>query len=675
MSEFFFEYKCIAMSDKGKEKQADKALDFYLFQDDSGDDAMCVQVYVPKQMQKNFCGARVYHRANGIRLPDLSEPEYEFYSCGEVYGKDVAKANISTDNSIFIRGKNGELSGCGVIAFIDGDNPNATPKVENCYKYVINYAKKETITYRIVEHKGSIRVEVIYPLIRKNITLGLIRKAKAKPVLIRDREQVLVDNIPAEIVLKANGRNEDVVKKSFPVDDASKYDYRLIFNEDINNKYFLLVDESDYTIEDMESRKEEIKNKHKIQSTAKKCPYCGEEMPVLPPYKKGMTLIVTCKGETLANFTRDEKLKGKLTIVCGAELTKLSEQSGGRAFIPVNHLVCPNGYEQMPSMNVTVAGFPKSGKTLFLSSLFNMNSSLKSFPFLLDRILKVFGKKGNKKEQMVEEVKYHHVEKKEGAYVLGSTCEDFRNSPMQNIKKRYVMTVNSNVEAQTQYNDGIKLSWHPIGYKIGDMGCVYFYDIPGEMFTEKNKTPVRSMDMADCLLAVIDGAEGAEKALAGLYDSLEKAAELSAKKMDENMPIAIVFTKHDLQLSEYVPDEDIERKKGCFDENCHVVREDIFGMMPSDGVYEGSELERHIDCSSYELEHFLKSAGEESLARVENLKKKYKNVKFFTCSALGSNSRLGESKNLTKEVLFRPRRLRMELPVIWLMYQKGLIKR
>jgi hypothetical protein len=237
------------------------------------------------------------------------------------------------------------------------------------------------------------------------------------------------------------------------------------------------------------------------------------------------------------------------------------------------------------------------------------------------------------------------------------------------------MTVNSNVEAQTQYNDGIKLSWHPIGYKIGDMGCVYFYDIPGEMFTEKNKTPVRSMDMADCLLAVIDGAEGAEKALAGLYDSLEKAAELSAKKMDENMPIAIVFTKHDLQLSEYVPDEDIERKKGCFDENCHVVREDIFGMMPADGVYEGSELERHIDCSSYELEHFLKSAGEESLARVENLKKKYKNVKFFTCSALGSNSRLGESKNLTKEVLFRPRRLRMELPVIWLMYQKGLIKR
>ena len=93
-------------------------------------------------------------------------------------------------------------------------------------------------------------------------------------------------------------------------------------------------------------------------------------------------------------------------------------------------------------------------------------------------------------------------------------------------------------------------------------------------------------------------------------------------------------------------------------------------------VYSGSELERHIDCSSYELEHFLRSSGDRvSTDLLTDIKSRYKNIKFFTCSALGNDECLGESDEDTKEVLFRPRRLRLELPLIWLMYQKGLIKR
>lgn len=96
--------------------------------------------------------------------------------------------------------------------------------------------------------------------------------------------------------------------------------------------------------------------------------------------------------------------------------------------------------------------------------------------------------------------------------------------------------------------------------------------------------------------------------------------------------------------------------------------------MPKNGVYAGSALERHIDCSSYELEHYLRAAhGAGEI--LDALKQKFSNIKFFTCSALGSNDRLGEPVRSTKEVLFGPRRLRMELPIIWLMYQRGLIRR
>jgi hypothetical protein len=178
--------------------------------------------------------------------------------------------------------------------------------------------------------------------------------------------------------------------------------------------------------------------------------------------------------------------------------------------------------------------------------------------------------------------------------------------------------------------------------------------------------------MADCLLAVINGAKEIEDPVGELVTTLERIPNLSKNDIDmSTMPIAVVFTKHDLKLADYVEKE--EEKEFCFDENCHVVKENIIEMFPKNGVYEGSALERHIDCSSYELEHYLKARDKDG--KFARLKEKYKNVKFFTCSALGSDVCLGKPIDGTKEVLFKPRRLRVELPIIWLMYKKGLIER
>ena len=135
-------------------------------------------------------------------------------------------------------------------------------------------------------------------------------------------------------------------------------------------------------------------------------------------------------------------------------------------------------------------------------------------------------------------------------------------------------------------------------------------------------------------------------------------------------PIAIVFTKHDLKLTDYLGKE--RNNEFCFDDNCHVVRENVIAMLPKNGKYSGSALERHIDCSSYELEHYLKSRDPQGY---KELKDNYEDIKFFTCSALGSDTVLGTASGDAKDVLFKPRRLRVELPIIWLMYKKGLIKR
>ncbi len=709
MSEFYFDYKCIAMNSTNTGlKGTDKALNFYLFQDyNNNKGSMCIQVYVPKSMQAKYCGARLYSLSNGIDFPDFNTAtEYDFIPCGTAAGMGTESYNISDDNCIFIKSKNGELSGSGIIAFIDGNNRNAVPKVENAYKYVINYSKKETISYRILEHKNKINIQIIYPLIRSDIILHVIEKTNAKPVLIRDRmgtsNLLMTKNGPATITLKANGRAEDVVKVSFPAEDIDKTDFRLVFEDLTNNKYYILVDESDYTFEDKSSRIDEQKNKHKLDKTIRKCPYCGEAMGELPKFSRNTSQICTCDGKVLLTTdsnTRekvDPKLAYKQTIVCKANLPELSNpnfkkgasNSDEGGFIPVRNLIIPNAYMTLPSMNVVVCGAPKSGKTIYLSSLFNMrdggtSKGVYSSPFILDRILNVFDKT-SREEKSAQEVKFENVEivKNEANEVkeinLGYRCEQRRSSSIEKIKKRYVISVGDKVESYTDPSEAFRLSWHPIGFQMGNLGFIYFYDVPGEKFSRDNPDKVRSIDMADCFLAVIDGANdrGAKDALHDLDHALGRIKEMSTINIDmKNIPIAIVFTKHDLKLTDYVREGDQEGLKGCFDENCHVVREDMLDLMPRNGVYAGSELERHIDCSSYELEHFLKSAGDsESASLLNNIKMNYKNIKFFTCSALGNNECLEKADDDTKEVLFRPRRLRMELPIIWLMYQKGLIK-
>ncbi len=65
-------------------------------------------------------------------------------------------------------------------------------------------------------------------------------------------------------------------------------------------------------------------------------------------------------------------------------------------------------------MNVVVVGAPKSGKTIYLSSVMNMrdggtSKGVYSDPFLLNRILNVFDKTG-KGLKSVKEVQFENVD-------------------------------------------------------------------------------------------------------------------------------------------------------------------------------------------------------------------------------------------------------------------------
>ena len=340
-------------------------------------------------------------------------------------------------------------------------------------------------------------------------------------------------------------------------------------------------------------------------------------------------------------------------------------------------------------MNVVVAGPTGSGKTIFLSSVMNIRAGegnvVKADPFILQQIANTFDR--TRGDKTVSEVAFDNIviDKDTGYCHIGNDMEFNRNATVSvdyasaNVKSRYLLSVGGTTESNTSPAEARKLSWQPLGFRMGNMGFVYFYDVPGEKFKGDDRDKLRSVDMADCFIAVVDGnsTSASSTPLRQMKDCLDRLEEMAVdpgKLRLADMPIAVVLTKHDTRLAEYaVSGAGGADRADCFDENCHIVREDVLGMMPKNGVYRGSALERHIECSSYELEHFLRRNEARLL---DEIKKKYRNIKFFTCSALGSNECLSETDNAAvKEVLFRPRRLRVELPLIWLMYQEGLIRR
>ncbi|MBQ7906737.1 MAG: hypothetical protein IJ309_02045 [Clostridia bacterium] len=714
MSEFFFDYQCIAggnaipLTDSNPTGTCGptKALAFFLYQDASQSGNMRIQIYIPKALREKFTALKCSF------TPDSTE-EFKLKTAAQYI--PFKSSTVETDGCIYIDSTSSNLSGTGVIGFytkeqfekiekrgssydvLEKARDESEPLSEHTYKFAVNYSKKDIIYYRIIEKKSKVTFQVMYPFIREEISLSVVQKVGARPVLIKDThipgktpeerrefKNCFVDsrtNLPAEIILKPTGRTTEVYTVSFPCNNADKNDFRLVFTDPNLSNYYFLSDESDRdnTIEGRRSKIRISDDRSDTINQPLKCPYCGELLAAIPKKEKGK--VFDCRGNEIRMQNLSDDLKNKVTVVCGADLVALSDlnagskDSGTRAapVITSNQLLLPDDATKLPSMHVLVAGFPRSGKTIYLSSLFNMEmvaaNTISSNCFTLDRILYKFtGEKDSARE-----LKFLQLDTSGSLARVSDEYERSRCSTTGNYKNRYIINVGGNIESRTAGNEAQALAWKPIGYRLGSLGFVYFYDIPGEAVRDK-KRGIRSVDVADCYIAVIDGDKDPASALKEVCATLDSLMSMADnKERIKDAPIAIVLTKHDKRLKGNA----IEGE--CFDENSHLVIEDVLSLIDKEKRYKGSELERHIDCSSLELEYYLKTVASDAESAVHGIISQFKNIKFFTCSALGSESCLSKGSNSQaegkKEILLRPRRLRMELPLIWLMYQRGLIDR
>lgn len=653
MSEFYFDYRCECNASKDNKR---KDLKFVLFQKyDKTNAPMCVQVVIPKDIQADLKEVRLYYDENGIGIPDHTKDPDEVFPCKYVMNY----------NAIFIIPKN-HLAGTGKIVFVR-NSKDEIDEISDVYKFAINFSQKQQIFYEIIEkRKKTILIKIVYPKLLDDIKLYVSKAKGHKPIFerecknpknyVKDSEGEVV-----EILLKARGSvGQNCISRRLTVEDATSLDYRLVFADPNNSLSFTLVDESNYTLEDKKRKRKESKRKIDII-----CPFCGHSLKSFR-HKIGY------------HFCDGIKISKSKNCSFAAKKSKFFCNSAPQNVDSINPIPLPAGIHKKPSMHALFVGEVGSGKTIYLASLFNLKQQGRDVPqghdedgrkiaepMVLDSIVKCFDRS---KKTSVEEI------------FPPEESPSFLDSYINN-RRRYVISVNGKIESQTVSNKNrdSEITRYPIALKMGKLGYSYFYDIPGEAFSEGKKLEANGLKMANCIIAIIDGESINKKGknplgeLTACLNKVVSSYEEDQREQLFKMPIAVVYTKLDLYLKEHR-----DSKSACaeytFDQNCHITRENIYNILPKNGVYKNSILERHIDNSSYEIEHFIKSF-KDSTDMFEKTISQFENIKFFAVSSLGSPDVLLNSGGAKSTVQYEPRRVRTELPIIWLMYQKGLIRR
>ena len=684
MSNVYFEYSCIPckeffesydiktdITNPTSENHAEKALELQL-------DGNRVQIIIPDILKQSFDGVIIQRVSDCYTVVDdenkdvLGAVRYPADGVYSLNGKG------SEGNIYLYPDADGSLSCSGYIRFTH----RGIEQKAATFFFSITHRQKRVISYTVKNTGKKVIFRIEYPFTRNEIALKVVCKDGFLPVKESDFQNELSDRL----VLAPGGEKINVVQREIVSSGSESRYFRLAFageNAPIWNRQFMLRDDTEY----------ERKRASKGKLPTHRCPFCNE---VMKPEKFKALIkgnFYTCDGKRITENWKYADYNDTVNIVCKEQFdTEYLSYS-------FKNPVLPSRYLDEKVMRVAVAGMPRSGKTVYLASLFGMGTDQPHEA--MKNIAYMFG--ADKDDCSLLEYDCIDTDRM-GLDRIRNSGGEMNNRKVEPINKRYHLS--GDFEARTQGDEAKMLAKNPVAYSLGKLGFAYFYDVPGEVVQRRMIGSAMAFDYADCYIATVDGyptrddgsrydGEAREiQSLQGLEDTvlfLEeyfKKGETDANatgtvdidnvKTISSVPIAIVLTKYDMHLSETSDFEDDN-----FSESCHVTISDPAEFLKKGRAgkkYEGSALQRHIDASSMEVKSYFEGlkgrlndgkfkTGKEIIARIEKLSS---NVKFFALSALGSNNCLHLNGN--KMAFLRNRRaLRVELPIVWLMHQNGLI--
>lgn len=531
-----------------------------------------------------------------------------------------------------LRRSNGmyEFSGTGRIEILDEDGETIKK-----YAFYCNFTFRRRICYTLEVSGGKVKINA-------SVNGGCVKDIPVKILIEKGRVPCLTDNENAaaateDYLITFSGSGKWSGEFELPVlsgmNDAV---CRLAFSDREDEKYYLLDCRNQTADSD--------KDKGFKLSEQTVCPYCHDKISLngagLKLYRRGG---VACNGERSVNnpIYGERRTEKRNCMYCKSDVG-----GDGRLLAEYSRLL-PSDYLAHTNFSIALYGSRRAGKTTFISRLFNItrdrgdrgvNMSCAHLNSLMPKI----------KLREYQPMLVDRQKNSTGGEVWAPW----------NIFGNYVTELADGGFPVTTQSDEGRLYKCPFIFSVRNRAYVHLYDIAGED-AESGKMGLISESGNLGMFLLVDIDLNKEKGNRNVVSKMEStfSENLSEIKNKENVPVAVILTKFD-------------KHEANFSSSAHCRRGDIADMF--NGIYSRSELEFNVNAASEEIKSYLMSCSYPL-----SILSEFKNVKYFGISLFPNPASLYHEERGNTEInrqLFSVSAKRMELPLIWMQHNFGLIK-
>ena len=596
-----------------------------------------------------YDSVKIYYDTHGVDAGVFTNAKDEVHKAVAVDGEDYTLDKFWSEGCRLkvLKGDSINYSGVGQIEYRCGN------KIVAKFFFAVNYAIRKKINYQLTFSKGGqkdkIKLEFECDNAPVGIRVSLLSANNRLPCLTVDSRASRVGK-PIELCFKKSKvKNKYVFEKEELVEHSLEGTmYSLAFDDVDMEKYYVLSCIANNTMPKKISAEE-----RKPVAWKSSCPYCHSLLDSKLAYVKGG---VSCQGKQGAEIYEKKKLQlSKNAIYCQGDLTEKNVlASDFKRLLPKDFLSHDN-------FKVAFTGSMRAGKTTYISRLFNINKNgtNKNVALTLNMI---------KKPLERFNVAINHAV----LPLIGTSDKEVK------AKGRVEVIEDNNWDVRSKYYDdraidlrvgafptgtqtGLAFTKYPfcveakkIAGKGGGSSYVSFYDVAGEDAQSSQGT----LETIGCkkdapigIFVLINGKKDSDSNDM-IIDVLQKA------DINSDSPVAVILTKFDIL-------------KENFDGNCHCLRSDYLNY--SFDKYDDSYLEREIDISSQEVRSYLSK----EIPMTLGLETKFNNIKYFALSSFNYSDSIihkkDENENDPGELKFESSGFRLELPLVWMLRQFGII--
>ena len=595
-----------------------------------------------------YDSVRLYYATHGVDASVFTNAKEEVHKAIAVDGEKYSLDDFWTEGCRLkvLKGDSLNFSGVGQIEYRRGN------KIVAKFFFAVNYAVRKKINYNLLLSRGTkkdkIKLDFECDGAPVGIKVSLLSANGRLPCLNVDARAGSVGK-PIELVFKKN-KDKYVFECDVEVDSSlDGVRYSLAFDDIDMEKYYLLSCNNNNTIPKIVSEAEK-----KSVSWKSTCPYCHSLLDAKITYEKGG---VSCQGNQATTIYEKRKLQeSKTAMYCQGDLN----DKGG--FIGDYRRLLPKDFLSHDNFKIAFTGSKRAGKTTYISRLFSidkngvMNKNVAITLSMIKKPLERFNVAVNHAVVPLVGISDKDVKNKGKVDVIEDNNWDVRSSYYED------RAIDLRVGAfPTGTQTGLEFTRLPFCFeakKISGKGqsssYVSFYDVAGEDAQTSQKTIeiIGSKDQVPIGIFLLVNGKKDTHSNDMILSVLNKA------DIHKDSPVAVILTKLDIL-------------KESFDGNCHCLRSDYLNY--SFEKYDGSYLEKEIDISSEEVRSYLSNEVPATLS----LEKKFNNIKYFALSSFNHSDSILHKKDENEddpgELKFESSGFRLELPIVWMLRQFGII--